>query len=106
MVRAFVCPFVPYIPIGGSLVCLAQMVFLDWKTWLRCFCWWSIGISWYVLHAHHTGKAAQSLLTQTDQADENSTLRLESQATLSRADVYGFAPLDQHDLLPHPDGHQ
>jgi hypothetical protein len=40
---------VPYVPVAGSLVCITQMVFLDWKTWLRCAAWWSIGIAWSVI---------------------------------------------------------
>ena len=117
--RAFMCPWVPAIPIMGSLVCLLQMVFLDWKTWLRCIVWWSIGMTWYAAHAHRHGIGAQVLAASADESSASAVLGgsergefsslsgTEHEASpesasdgtrLGHVDVYGDAS------VPHADG--
>jgi APA family basic amino acid/polyamine antiporter len=114
--RAFLCPWVPAIPILGSLVCLLQMAFLDWKTWMRCIVWWLIGMTWYAWHAHHHGIGAQMLAAGADGApsalggiergefsslsdtEHEASGESASDSRLGHADVYGDAG------VPHPDG--
>jgi basic amino acid/polyamine antiporter, APA family len=48
--RPFRTPGVPWVPIGGALVCLAQMVGLPLATWERLFIWLAIGLLIYVTY--------------------------------------------------------
>ena len=45
--RHFKCPYVPYLPLAGILVCLALMVGLPLDTWIRLFVWLLIGFCIY-----------------------------------------------------------
>jgi APA family basic amino acid/polyamine antiporter len=47
MERHFKCPAVPYVPIGGILVCLSLMAGLPIDTWIRLFVWLLIGFLIY-----------------------------------------------------------
>ncbi|WP_446808892.1 amino acid permease [Methylomonas sp. 2BW1-5-20] len=47
MERHFKCPAVPYVPIGGILVCLSLMAGLPADTWIRLFVWLLIGFLIY-----------------------------------------------------------
>ncbi|NOV32123.1 amino acid permease [Methylomonas sp. ZR1] len=47
MERHFKCPAVPYVPIGGILVCLSLMAGLPVDTWIRLFVWLLIGFLIY-----------------------------------------------------------
>jgi APA family basic amino acid/polyamine antiporter len=47
MERHFKCPAVPYVPIGGILVCLSLMAGLPVDTWVRLFVWLLIGFLIY-----------------------------------------------------------
>ena len=45
--RGYRTPFVPFVPIGGILVCLAMMVSLDIDTWIRLVAWLAVGMVIY-----------------------------------------------------------
>jgi basic amino acid/polyamine antiporter, APA family len=45
--RPFRAPLVPFVPILGAVICLAQMVGLPWHTWERLIIWMAIGIVVY-----------------------------------------------------------
>ncbi|MDR2467143.1 MAG: amino acid permease [Prevotellaceae bacterium] len=45
--RPFKTPFVPFVPILGALVCLAQMLSLPWGTWARLIGWMILGFVIY-----------------------------------------------------------
>ena len=47
MERGYRTPFVPFVPIGGILVCLAMMVSLDIDTWIRLVAWLVVGMTIY-----------------------------------------------------------
>jgi APA family basic amino acid/polyamine antiporter len=46
--RPFRTPGVPWVPIAGAVICLAQMVGLPAATWERLFIWLAIGLTIYV----------------------------------------------------------
>jgi APA family basic amino acid/polyamine antiporter len=48
--RPFRCPFLPWIPIAGALVCLAQMIALPFDTWIRLIVWLAIGLAIYFFY--------------------------------------------------------
>jgi len=45
--RPFKVPFVPWVPIGGIIICTAQMVALPRDTWIRLILWMAIGLLIY-----------------------------------------------------------
>ena len=55
-VRGFRTPWVPFVPILGALVCLAQMASLPSATWIRLIVWMLIGFGIYftygIKHSH------------------------------------------------------
>jgi APA family basic amino acid/polyamine antiporter len=51
--RAFVTPWVPFVPIMGMAVSLLMMVFLPWETWLRLAIWLVIGLGVYFGYGRH-----------------------------------------------------
>ena len=48
--RSFKTPFVPWVPLGGVIICLAQMAALPLDTWIRLLGWMAIGIVIYFLY--------------------------------------------------------
>jgi len=54
--RSFKTPLVPFIPIAGALVCLAQMASLPLDTWLRLFIWMAIGFVIYFTYGVKNSK--------------------------------------------------
>jgi APA family basic amino acid/polyamine antiporter len=58
--RSFKTPMVPLLPALGALVCLAQMCFLPWATWLRLIIWMAIGIAIYFFYGRHHSKLAEA----------------------------------------------
>jgi basic amino acid/polyamine antiporter, APA family len=58
--RKFRTPWVPAVPILGALICLVQMVFLPWQTWLRLLLWLGLGLLIYFGYGRrHSGLAAR-----------------------------------------------
>jgi APA family basic amino acid/polyamine antiporter len=45
--RKFQTPWVPLIPIAGAVICLGQMLFLPFATWLRLVAWLVVGMAIY-----------------------------------------------------------
>lgn len=45
--RGFKTPLVPFVPIAGALVCLLEMSFLSFDTWVRLLGWMAIGLVIY-----------------------------------------------------------
>ena len=54
--RPFRTPWVPVIPILGSLACLAQMLSLGRDTWIRLLVWFAIGLVIYFSYSRHHSK--------------------------------------------------
>ncbi|MDP4204388.1 MAG: amino acid permease [Bacteroidota bacterium] len=54
--RPFKTPFVPWFPIAGILICLAQMVALPGDTWMRLIIWMSIGLLIYFFYSKKRSK--------------------------------------------------
>lgn len=49
--RPFKTPLVPLVPILGAAICLLQMLFLPWDTWLRLIVWMIIGFIIYFAYS-------------------------------------------------------
>jgi APA family basic amino acid/polyamine antiporter len=45
--RPFRTPWVPFVPIAGALICIAQMIALPFDTWMRLIIWMLIGFVIY-----------------------------------------------------------
>lgn len=59
--RPFRTPWVPFVPIMGAVVCLVQMAFLPWDTWLRLIGWMALGLAIYFGYSRK-----RSLLSSSD----------------------------------------
>jgi basic amino acid/polyamine antiporter, APA family len=60
IVRPFKTPWVPFVPVMGILVCLFQMVFLPFDTWMRLIIWMIIGLLIYFLYGQFHSKLKES----------------------------------------------
>jgi APA family basic amino acid/polyamine antiporter len=49
--RPFRVPGVPWVPLLGALVCVAQMAALPWATWERLLVWLALGLAIYFMHS-------------------------------------------------------
>jgi APA family basic amino acid/polyamine antiporter len=58
--RPFRTPFVPWVPILGAIVCVAQMVSLPWDTWLRLIVWMLIGFVIYFAYSRRHSKLVRA----------------------------------------------
>jgi APA family basic amino acid/polyamine antiporter len=45
--RQFRTPWVPFIPVAGAIICLGQMLFLPFATWMRLVAWLVLGMAVY-----------------------------------------------------------
>jgi APA family basic amino acid/polyamine antiporter len=63
--RPFRTPGVPWVPIAGAIICLAQMIGLPTATWERLFIWLGIGLVIYA--AYGARRASASLETTSPQ---------------------------------------
>jgi len=67
--RPFRTPGVPYVPVIGALICLAQMVGLPVATWERLLIWLAIGLAVYLTYSRRRSfvgvRAAYAGRTQT-----------------------------------------
>ncbi len=48
--RPFRVPLVPFIPLLGAAICILQMTFLPWGTWLRLIIWTAVGLGVYFIY--------------------------------------------------------
>ena len=48
--RPFRCPGLPWVPLAGAFVCLAQMFALPFDTWLRLVVWLALGLAIYFFY--------------------------------------------------------
>lgn len=53
MHRPFKTPFMPWVPILGTIVCMAQMLALPFDTWLRLIIWMALGFAIYFFYGRH-----------------------------------------------------
>lgn len=53
MHRPFKTPFMPWVPILGTIVCVAQMLALTGATWIRLIVWMAIGFAVYFGYGRH-----------------------------------------------------
>ena len=54
--RPFKTPFVPFVPILGALICLAQMFSLPFSTWINLIIWFAIGLVIYFTYGIRNSK--------------------------------------------------
>jgi APA family basic amino acid/polyamine antiporter len=54
--RPYRTPLVPWIPILGAIICVAQTILLPLDTWLRLIVWMLIGVAVYFLYGRHHSK--------------------------------------------------
>jgi APA family basic amino acid/polyamine antiporter len=59
--RPFRTPGVPYVPVIGALICLAQMVGLPLATWERLLIWLAIGLALYFSYSRRWALARDAL---------------------------------------------
>jgi APA family basic amino acid/polyamine antiporter len=62
--RPFKCPWVPFVPIMGIVICLYLMVALPLQTWIRLLVWLVIGMAIYFGYGLHHSKVQK--MTATD----------------------------------------
>jgi basic amino acid/polyamine antiporter, APA family len=51
--RPFKTPFMPWVPILGTIVCMAQMLALPFDTWIRLIVWMALGFAVYFFYGRH-----------------------------------------------------
>ena len=57
--RPFRTPGMPWVPVLGALVCVAQMVGLPWETWLRLVVWLALGMTIYFAYGRRRAVAVR-----------------------------------------------
>ncbi len=60
LVRPFRTPFVPFVPIGGLVVCGFLMYSLPADTWIRLGVWMAIGLVLYFVYGRHHSKLGRA----------------------------------------------
>ena len=60
MPRPFRVPLMPWVPILGAIICVAQTVLLPSDTWIRLFLWMTLGIIVYFLYGRKHSKLNQA----------------------------------------------
>ncbi len=63
--RPFRTPWVPFVPIAGALICIAQMVGLPLATWERLVAWLAIGLVVYFTYSRRSSHLASASRTRT-----------------------------------------
>jgi basic amino acid/polyamine antiporter, APA family len=58
--RPFRTPWVPFVPIAGAVICLAQMVGLPIATWERLVIWLALGLVVYFSYSYRSSRLAGS----------------------------------------------
>jgi APA family basic amino acid/polyamine antiporter len=59
MPRPFRTPGVPWVPLSGALICLAQMLGLPWATWERLLIWLGAGLLVYFGYGRRRARATR-----------------------------------------------
>jgi APA family basic amino acid/polyamine antiporter len=54
--RPFKTPWVPFVPIAGAFICIAQMLALPLDTWMRLIIWMALGFAIYFLYGIRKSK--------------------------------------------------
>jgi len=54
--RPFKTPFVPWIPLAGTLLCIMQMIYLEGITWIQLILWMILGIIIYFSYGQKHSK--------------------------------------------------
>ena len=57
--RPFRTPGMPWVPVLGALVCVAQMIGLPWETWLRLVVWLALGMAIYFVYGRRRAVAVR-----------------------------------------------
>jgi APA family basic amino acid/polyamine antiporter len=65
--RPFKTPWMPWVPILGALICLAQMLGLPGTTWIRLLIWLAIGLAVYFFYGQRSA-ARQRMRRDTARA--------------------------------------
>jgi APA family basic amino acid/polyamine antiporter len=63
--RAFVTPWVPFVPIMGMAVSFLMMVFLPWETWARLVAWLILGLIIYFAYGRHHSRVQRGEYDRT-----------------------------------------
>lgn len=66
--RPFHCPFVPFVPVAGMIICFVLMLSLPAITWARFFAWMGLGMLiyfFYGLRQNRNGQDSQSHTTSS-----------------------------------------
>jgi APA family basic amino acid/polyamine antiporter len=58
--RPFRTPWVPFVPIAGAVICLAQMVGLPIATWERLFIWLGLGLAVYFSYSCRSSRGSRT----------------------------------------------
>jgi APA family basic amino acid/polyamine antiporter len=61
--RPFKTPWMPYVPILGALICLAQMFGLPLTTWVRLVLWLAAGLAIYFLYGRRSAERLRERLS-------------------------------------------
>jgi APA family basic amino acid/polyamine antiporter len=56
LARPFKTPWMPWVPILGALICLAQMAGLPGTTWLRLLIWLAVGMAVYFFYGRRSAE--------------------------------------------------
>jgi APA family basic amino acid/polyamine antiporter len=59
--RPFKTPWVPFVPVAGALICIAQMAALPLATWLRLLIWLALGLLVYFFYGMSHSKQRTEL---------------------------------------------
>jgi len=54
--RPFKTPWMPWVPLLGALICLAQMFGLPLTTWIRLFVWLAAGLVIYFAYGRSSAE--------------------------------------------------
>jgi APA family basic amino acid/polyamine antiporter len=60
MPRPFRVPLMPWVPILGAIICVAQTILLPSDTWIRLFLWMALGVIVYFFYGRKHSKLNQA----------------------------------------------
>jgi APA family basic amino acid/polyamine antiporter len=62
--RPFRTPWMPWVPILGALICMAQMAGLPLTTWIRLLVWLAVGLAIYFLYGRRSAARRRQARTE------------------------------------------